>query len=57
MGNLEEFRRLVKTFTSGAFAPPIDSVFSLAEVPAAFDRPEEPDRLGKIIIDIAGAST
>lgn len=56
MGNLEEFRRLVKAFVAGAFAPHIDSVFPLAEVPAAFDRLEDPDRLGKVIIDIAGAS-
>lgn len=56
MGNLEEFRRLVNAFTSGGFTPQIDSVFPLAEVPAAFERLENPDRLGKIIIEIAEPS-
>lgn len=56
MGNLEEFRRLVNAFTSGGFTPQIDSVFPLADVPAAFERLEHPDRLGKIIIEIAEAS-
>lgn len=56
MGNLEEFRRLVSAFTSGGFSPQIDSVFPLAEVPAAFARLEHPDRLGKIIIEIAETS-
>lgn len=57
MGHLEEFRRLIQAYASGAFAPAIDAVFPLAEVPAAFDRLEHPDRLGKVIIDIAGAAT
>lgn len=57
MGSFEEFRRLIKAFASGAFVPPIDSVFPLTEVPAAFDRLEAPDRLGKIIIDIARPAT
>lgn len=56
MGNLEEFRRLVNAFTSGGFTPQIDSVFPLADVPAAFERLEHPDRLGKIIIEISEAS-
>jgi len=53
MGSLEEFRRLLAAFESGAFRPPIDSVFPLAEVPAAFARLEAAERLGKIVIDIA----
>lgn len=53
MGSLEEFRRLVRAFETGAFAPPIDSTFPLAEVPAAFARLEEADRMGKIVISIA----
>lgn len=56
MGNLEEFRRLVTAFTTGAFTPQVDSVFPLADVPAAFERLEHPDRLGKIIIKISEAS-
>ncbi len=56
MGSLEEFRRLIRSFESGAFAPLIDSVYPLARVPEAFDRLEHPDRLGKIVIDIAGGT-
>ena len=53
MGSLEEFRRLVRAFESGAFVPPIDSTWPLAEVPAAFARLEQADRMGKIVISIA----
>lgn len=53
MGSLEEFRRLVRAFETGAFVPPVDSVYPLAEVPAAFARLEEADRMGKIVISIA----
>lgn len=53
MGSLEEFRRLVRAFESGAFVPPIDSTFPLAGVPAAFARLEDADRMGKIVISIA----
>ncbi|GAB4347802.1 MAG: zinc-binding dehydrogenase [Oricola sp.] len=53
MGSLEEFRHLVSAFEAGRFKPHIDSVFPLDKVPDAFARLEEPDRLGKIVIDIA----
>lgn len=53
MGSLEEFRRLVRAFETGAFVPPVDRVYPLAEVPAAFARLEEADRMGKIVISIA----
>ncbi|MFD2250786.1 NADPH:quinone reductase-like Zn-dependent oxidoreductase [Pseudochelatococcus lubricantis] len=53
MGNMEEFRRLIRAWESGGFTPLIDSVFPLTEVPAAFARLEHPARLGKIVIRIA----
>lgn len=53
MGSLEEFRRLVRAFESGAVMPPIDSIYPLAEVPAALARLEDADRMGKIVISIA----
>lgn len=53
MGSLEEFRRLVRAFERGAFVPPIDSIYPLAEVSAAFARLDEADRMGKIVISIA----
>jgi NADPH:quinone reductase-like Zn-dependent oxidoreductase len=53
LGSLEEFRRLLAAAATGALAPQIDGVFPLAEVPAAFDRLEHPDRLGKVIVRMA----
>lgn len=53
MGSMEEFRRLIAAWAAGGFTPLIDSAFPLAEVPAAFDRLEDPARLGKILIRIA----
>lgn len=53
MGSLDEFRRLVRSFEQGGFAPQIDSVFPLEGINDAFARLEHPDRLGKVIIDIA----
>ena len=53
MGSVEEFRRLVRAFETGAIRPPIDSTYPLAETPAAFARLEEADRMGKIVIAIA----
>ena len=53
MGSMEEFRRLIRTWEAGGFTPLIDSTFPLAEVPAAFERLEDPARIGKILIRIA----
>ena len=53
MGSVDEFRRLVRAWETGRLVPPVDSTFPLAEVPAAFDRLEDPDRIGKILIRIA----
>ncbi|MGA0542423.1 zinc-binding dehydrogenase [Neotabrizicola sp. VNH66] len=52
MGSMEEFRRLIRAWQSGAFTPVIDSAFPLPEVPAAFARLDHPARLGKILIQI-----
>lgn len=53
MGDLEEFRRMTRAFEAGRFDPRIDSVFPLDRVTDAFARLEHPDRLGKVVIDIA----
>lgn len=53
MGSMEEFRRLIRCWESGAVPPLVDSTFPLAEVPAAFERLEHPARMGKILIRIA----
>lgn len=53
LGSVEEFRRLLHCWLDGRLLPRIDSCFSLAEVPRAFDRLDDPARLGKIAIRIA----
>lgn len=53
MGSMEEFRRLIAAWETGAFTPLIDATYPLAEVPAAFARLENPARMGKILIRIA----
>lgn len=53
MGSLDEFRRLISAFESGALRPHIDSTFPLSAVPAALARLEHPDRLGKVVVKIA----
>jgi len=53
MGSMEEFRQLISTWQAGDFVPLIDSVFSLAEVPAALAHLDDPSRIGKILIQIA----
>jgi len=56
MGSLDEFRRMVRSFEARDFVPCIDSVFPLDRITDAFARLEQPDRLGKVIINIAPAS-
>lgn len=52
MGSMEEFRRLVRAFDTGAFRPAIDSIFPLDRFAQAFDRLGHPDRLGKIVLTL-----
>lgn len=56
MGSLEEFRRLIAAWANGGFTPLVDREFPLSEVPAAFAFLEDPARLGKIRIRIAGTT-
>lgn len=53
MGSIEEFRQFVRCFGAGLIRPQIDSVFPLAETAHALERLSDPDRSGKVIIDIA----
>lgn len=53
MGSMEEFRRLIRSWEAGGFAPRIDRAFDLADVPAALAHLENPARMGKILIRIA----
>ncbi|WP_417782012.1 zinc-binding dehydrogenase [Terasakiella pusilla] len=50
MGSLQEFDRLVRVFTSGQLQPVIDSVYPLSKASEAFDRLEDPQRFGKVVL-------
>ncbi|HXC25402.1 MAG TPA: zinc-binding dehydrogenase [Gemmatimonadaceae bacterium] len=53
MGNDAEFQTVVSHLAQGHFAPPIDSVFPLANARAAFERLQQGDQFGKIVIRVA----
>jgi NADPH:quinone reductase-like Zn-dependent oxidoreductase len=49
-GSIEECRQLIALFAAGAIKPVIDQRFSLAELPAAFDRLEHGEQFGKLVV-------
>jgi NADPH:quinone reductase-like Zn-dependent oxidoreductase len=53
MGNDSEFDAVVREMSSGKLDPVIDSVFALADGRAAFERLENGEQFGKIVIDVA----
>ncbi|HSQ32299.1 MAG TPA: zinc-binding dehydrogenase [Gemmatimonadaceae bacterium] len=53
MGNDAEFDAVVAELRAGRLLPPIDSVFSLAEGRAAFERLESADHFGKIVVQVS----
>jgi len=55
MGNAEEYRRIVELAGEGHLWPVVDSCFPLDEGRAAFERLEQADQFGKVVLDIAGA--
>jgi NADPH:quinone reductase-like Zn-dependent oxidoreductase len=44
-------RELVPHLATGRLAPLVDRVFAAAETAAAFDRLQEPGKLGKVLLD------
>ena len=52
MGSPREFDALLAEIGSGRWRPVVDSVFRLAEVAAAHDRLDAPDRFGKIVLSV-----
>lgn len=56
MGSLSEFAGLIACFERGAFAVAVDSTFPLSRTDAALARLEAPDRIGKVVIQIAEPS-
>ena len=53
MGNDSEFDTVVGEMSSGKLEPVIDSVFALKDGRAAFERLENGEQFGKIVIDVA----
>ena len=52
MGNEAEFDAIVAEFAAGRLAPPIDTVFPLAEGRKAFERLAQHSQFGKIVLSI-----
>jgi len=51
MGSNDEFREVMALFRAGHVAPVVDRVFPPAEAPAAWERLEAADQMGKLVID------
>jgi NADPH:quinone reductase-like Zn-dependent oxidoreductase len=54
MGNLAEYREIVRVLGTGELRPIVDRVFPFTEARAAFERLDRGEQLGKIVIQIAG---
>jgi len=52
MGNEAEFEAIVAEFSAGRLAPPVDSVFPIADGRKAFERLKEGAQFGKIVLSI-----
>lgn len=55
MGNDRELEAMLGAFERGYLAPVVDSVFSLDEGRAAYERLESPEHFGKIVLRMGGA--
>jgi len=53
MGNLAEYREIVRVLGTGELRPIVDRVFPFTEARAAFERLDRGEQLGKIAIQIA----
>jgi len=52
MGTQDEFSSIAAHIANGLLFPPIDSVYSLADAPAAFERLSSGQQFGKIVVKI-----
>lgn len=55
MGNDREFAAVVAELAAGRLYPPVDSIFALADAPAAFARMRDGAQFGKIVVRVADA--
>jgi NADPH:quinone reductase-like Zn-dependent oxidoreductase len=53
MGSPDDFRALLAHLEGAHWAPAIDSTYPLDEVEAAYARLDNPERVGKVILDVA----
>ena len=53
MGNDAEYDAVVEQLRVGRLAPPVDCVYDLADAPEAFQRLENAEQFGKVVIRIA----
>jgi NADPH:quinone reductase-like Zn-dependent oxidoreductase len=53
MGNDAEFDAIVGELRAGRLVPPVDSVYSLADGRAAFERMQRGDQFGKLVISVS----
>jgi NADPH:quinone reductase-like Zn-dependent oxidoreductase len=54
MGNDAEYDAVVGQLRQGRLYPPVDSVYPLSESRAAFERLENAEQFGKVVIDVGG---
>jgi zinc-binding alcohol dehydrogenase/oxidoreductase len=54
MGSPREFDALLRYVETASWRPVVDSVFPLADIAAAHERLDEPDRFGKVVLSIKG---
>lgn len=54
MGNDDEFDAVVGELRAGRLLPPVDSVYPLADGPAAFERLARGEQFGKVVIRLDG---
>ncbi|HEX4574681.1 MAG TPA: zinc-binding dehydrogenase [Gemmatimonadales bacterium] len=53
MGNVAEYREIVRVLGTGELRPLVDHVFPFAEARAAFERLERGEQFGKVVVQIA----
>ena len=52
MGSPRDFTDLLDQVTSTGWAPRVDSVFPLSDIVAAYERLDDPARVGKVVLDV-----
>jgi NADPH:quinone reductase-like Zn-dependent oxidoreductase len=52
MGNLTEYREIVRVLGTGELRPIVDRVFPFTEARAAFERLDRGEQLGKIVVEV-----